>query len=609
VGNSVSVILVVRVNGSGNIENNANVSANETNVGNNSTGGNNSTITTPEIVNLTITKISNVTGNASFGDYVLYTIVVTNHGPDNATGVLITDVLDSRLIYVNSSATVSSYNPVTGLWLVGALGVNENATLYITVRINGTGDIVNVANVTTTSRDIGNNSTTGNDTNFSVPPTVNLTITKSVNVTGNVGQGQLVTYTIVVTNHGPDNATGLSVTDLLDSRLVYVNSSATVSSYDPSTGLWNIGNLSVGQSETLYIIVRINGTGNIMNIANATVNQFNIGNNGTNGNGTNLNVLGTANFTITKTSNATGRLNIGDLVTYTIVVTNHGPDNATNVRVTDVLDPRLVYLSSSGTVGTYDPVTGLWYIGNLDVGQTVTLKINVRVNGSGNIINVANISSDQINIGNSSTGNNSTNLTVVGTVNITITKTCNVTGNVNVGDYVMYTIVVTNHGPDNATGLRVIDILDPRLIFISSNATQGTYNPTTGLWTVGNLDAGQTVILYITVKVNGTGNIVNFARLTVDQNNIGETNCSDGAGINATVLGVSDDEEEEEIFYGDDDEEEILGVSDDDLGITAGANSDLVSMKKTGMPINAIVLIVLLLSLLVFTQLKRKRLT
>jgi uncharacterized repeat protein (TIGR01451 family) len=137
---------------------------NENNTGNNSTDGNNSTIEVPEAtVNLSITKTANTT-TAKVGDLVLYTITVTNHGPDNATGVVVTDVLDSRLVFVN--ATGGNYN-VTGntvVWNIGNLTVGSTVTLNITVRINGTGNIVNVANITDVNENnTGNNSTDGNN--------------------------------------------------------------------------------------------------------------------------------------------------------------------------------------------------------------------------------------------------------------------------------------------------------------------------------------------------------------------------------------------------------------------------------------------------------------
>ncbi len=79
------------------------------------------------------------------GDDVTYTIAVHNNGPDDATGVAITDVLPNGLVYVSSAATVGTYDAAGGLWTIGALADGATATLHITVRTEALGAIVNTA--------------------------------------------------------------------------------------------------------------------------------------------------------------------------------------------------------------------------------------------------------------------------------------------------------------------------------------------------------------------------------------------------------------------------------------------------------------------------------
>jgi choice-of-anchor A domain-containing protein/uncharacterized repeat protein (TIGR01451 family)/TQXA domain-containing protein len=69
--------------------------------------------------------------------------------------------------------------------------------------------------------------------------------------------GDNVTYTIKVTNLGPNAASGVVVNDLLPSGMQYVSSSATVGSYNNTTGLWTVGSLSNGASATLSISVKV----------------------------------------------------------------------------------------------------------------------------------------------------------------------------------------------------------------------------------------------------------------------------------------------------------------------------------------------------------------
>ena len=592
VGNTVTLNIIVRFNGTGNITNIANISdVNEINIGNNSTYGNNSTIVVPGSSNLTIRKESNINGSLNYGDLIIYTITVTNHGPDDANGLVVSDTLDYRLIFVSSTG---DYNESTGLWIVGNLNVGQSASLNITVRINGTGNITNTAKIEGLEQNnTGNNSTEGNNNgSIEIPNTVNLTVTKTTNVTGPVDLGDLITYTITVTNNGPDNGTGIVVYDILDSRLIFVNSSAA---YDVSTGLWTIGNLNVGQSAFLKIVVRVNGTGNIVNIANVTSNEPNVGhNNSDGGNNSTIMVLYIVNLTITKTLNVRGIVNIGDLLIYTITVTNHGPDNATEVFVSDILDSRLTFVSSTGS---YDETTGLWFIGNLDVNQTVSLNITVFVNGAGGMVNVANVSSNETNIGNSTTeGDNNNRIVVRGDVNLFVIKTSNITSIIHLGDLVAYTISVVNYGPDNATVVRVSDVLDVRLVYVSSNATKGSYDPATALWYIGNLDVGQTVTLTIVVMVNGSGAIVNNASVFAAQNIIGGI-IVDEVKIKVDNSGLPDDPDVNPDIDPDVDPDDIEEDDPDENNVLGDINQSKVAMARTGVPILAIFIVTFLLLL------------
>ena len=69
---------------------------------------------------LGITKtVDNATPAA--GGTVVFTLTVTNHGPNNATGVVVNDPLPDGLTYVSDDGA-GAYDPVdTGLWTVGAL--------------------------------------------------------------------------------------------------------------------------------------------------------------------------------------------------------------------------------------------------------------------------------------------------------------------------------------------------------------------------------------------------------------------------------------------------------------------------------------------------------
>ncbi len=84
--------------------------------------------------------------------------------------------------------------------------------------------------------------------------------------------GDQVTFTIIAENHGPNAATGASVTDLLPPGFSYVSSSASVGSYDNATGIWTIGSLTNAAAATLQITATMQAGGPHTNTATVTHN-------------------------------------------------------------------------------------------------------------------------------------------------------------------------------------------------------------------------------------------------------------------------------------------------------------------------------------------------
>ncbi len=77
----------------------------------------------------------------------------------------------------------------------------------------------------------------------------------------------------------------------------------------------------------------------------------------------------------------------GTDIIYTLSVTNNGPENATNVSITDILPAGVTYVSDDGS---YDSGTGVWTIGNLNNGSSATLNITANVNSGTNGSTITN---------------------------------------------------------------------------------------------------------------------------------------------------------------------------------------------------------------------------
>lgn len=88
----------------------------------------------------------------------------------------------------------------------------------------------------------------------------------------------------------------------------------------------------------------------------------------------------------------------GNQVVFTIVATNNGPDDATGVAVTDMLPEGYTYISSTATVGSMDPSTGIWTIGALDNGVSGVLAVTATANTAGNYLYTVTISGNEVDV-------------------------------------------------------------------------------------------------------------------------------------------------------------------------------------------------------------------
>ena len=67
---------------------------------------------------------------------------------------------------------------------------------------------------------------------------------------------------------------------------------------------------------------------------------------------------------------------IGELVTFTIIVSNQGPSLATGVEVTDGLPSGYTFTGFATTQGTYNSVAGVWIVGDIPAGAGATLTLD-----------------------------------------------------------------------------------------------------------------------------------------------------------------------------------------------------------------------------------------
>jgi len=318
-------------------------------------------------------------------DTVVFTITAQNLGPDDATGVTLQDNLPSGIQYVSDDAS-GSYNHTTGIWSVGSLASGDAKTLTITAKARATGSFENTASLHGLDQIDGFAGNNSDSADFVVGNAADVAVTKTVD-NGTPWLNDNVIFTIRVDNNGPDTATNVMLNDALPASLEYVSDDAS-SNYDPDAGVWSVGTVASGAHATIHITAKATALGTAVNSATAYADEFDPDNTN-NTSSCSVTPKARADLKITKTANA-GTYASGDAITFTLTVENLGPDDATQVTVTDVLPSGAAYAVDDGA-GAYDPDTGVWSIGNLAYGDSVTLNIGATAGDSGSIVNQANV--------------------------------------------------------------------------------------------------------------------------------------------------------------------------------------------------------------------------
>ena len=575
---SAVLTIVARVVSEGNISNVVVVNSieNDTNKSNNE--ANITNITSLNIVDLQITKVVNVS-SVVVGDLIKFTVTVRNNGPCDATGVFVGEALDSHLEYVSNTTTLGDYDGFT--WMIGNLTNQSSAVLTIVARVVSEGNISNVVTVSGIENDTNTSNNKANITNITSLNIVDLQITKEANVSS-VVVGDLIKFTIFIRNDGPCDAHGVFVAEKLSPLLEMVSSNATVGEYDGFT--WkNIGTLTNQSNATLTIVARVMSAGNISNVVTVKgiENDTNTSNNVANI--TNITAQIVVDLRINKTVNATV-VNVTDLVEYNITVVNAGPCNATGVNVTEKLSPFVKLVKAEADVGYYDNSTNIWHIGDLSVNKPVVLTLTVQVIANGTIENIVIAKSRENDTNKSNNNGSSDNVTALPIVDIRISKVVNTTV-VNVNDLIEYTITVVNYGPSNATGVNVTDKLSDLLKFVSFESSRKgiVYDDKTGISSIGNLNAGETVILTITARVISNGTIENVAFAKSRENDTNLTNNNDTSdNVTSEKRNTPISIDAYDITYGED---EILKVTLP-KGATGTVNITVRNVTYAGLPIN-----------------------
>lgn len=378
----------------------------------------------------------------------------------------------------------------------------------------------------------------------------NLTVTKTGPMEAIAGTQ--ITYTITVTNNGPDPAENVQIVDNIPNILQGV-------AHDS----FNLGTIPAGESRTIHI----NGT-----IPSSTLNGTTFQNNATATSDTLGNVTPSPIVTTTVETLAdmdltkivdNSRPNVGETVTFTVTAHNNGPSDATNIQIQDLMPPGFSNVVINPSQGKYS--SGIWTL-NLTSGETATLiligKVTAMMAGK-NTTNTANKINQTQRDPDTLDSANATIYVPKADIYIHISSSNN---NPTIGDLFTVSYKLGNYGPDNADEVTVTIPL-PKGFEISNISGDGTWtynkNTNTITWILNTVEVGDPY-LHITGKNKEIGSSSFNAII-------------DSATYNSNTEGVTP-----------------LIISTNSINNSTVNAADTISMQNTGIPLNYLIMAMLL---------------
>jgi uncharacterized repeat protein (TIGR01451 family) len=461
---------------------------------------------------LTITKKADP-DPVNAGDVLAYTIAVANSGDNIAAGTIITDALDSNVSFALASDDSIHHAGVVS-WEVGGIPVGQTITrtLWVTVNQVASGTILsNTAQVTSTE---GVND--GDTVTTRVTTAADLALTKS-DWMDPVTAGALVIYTLIVTNNGPSNATGVVLTDTLPTSMIFQTSTPGAPSCTHADGIvtCNLDSITSGSSTNVVIRVYSTLSGIFTNQAEVAANEPDPY--AANNTASEETTVQPADLSVTK-SDSPDPVRVGVPLHYTLTVGNTGPNIATGIVLTDTLPPGVTFQSSNPGAPICSHASGsvTCDLGNLRNLDSTSVTIVVIPTTAGVITNMAEVRANEPDpdpADNMATATTQVNAAA----DLEVSKGDD-PDPVIAGENLTYTLTVTNHGPSDATGIVVTDTLPPGVTFQSSTPDTPTCTHVGNSVTcnLGNLDSSAQTQVTIQTKVDSStqGALANSASVT-----------------------------------------------------------------------------------------------
>nr|WP_202113169.1 DUF11 domain-containing protein [Paenibacillus sp. MMS18-CY102] len=471
------------------------------------------TVSTPVYQPILSAVKTGSTANATVGDTITYSVVITNTGNYGAD-VTLTDTIPAGTVFVPNSVIVQNQpvpgaDPSTGILLGNVTGTTTVAFSVVIQSLPVGQQLINQASATYTytlpdSRTLdGSLSSNTLSIQVSAP---NVAVAKTSNVPTAI-VGDTVTYSIAVTNSGIAPINNVIVVDSIPNGTSFVAGSVTVDTLSrpaasPSAGI-SIGTIAPGATATVTFDVSITSLPSPAQLSNQASATFTSGSfSGTAFSNTVIVPVYLPIIAILKTGSTTNAT-VGDTVTYELHITNTGNLPA-EVTLNDPIPSGGSFIPNSVQVNGVpqpgaNPAAG-FSIGTVNPGALVVVSVSYEV-----IIQTLPPSQQLVNMATgiykytapdsrvlTGTVNSNTLSIPVSSPDVSVVKSTTAIDAV-VGDTIMYSILVTNRGISTVNNVVLVDPVPAGTAFVTGsvtvdNVSRPAGNPNTGI-AIGSIAA------------------------------------------------------------------------------------------------------------------------
>lgn len=337
-----------------------------------------------------------------------------------------------------------------------------------------------------------------------------------------ITENETFTYNVNVTNNGSDSAENVQLVETLPENVTFVSSSLSPSEQVDNVLTFDLGSLADDESTSLEIVVSAPVLPGVIT-GNAFVSSSTYDSDITNNSDSLTTLVEEIESTlpdlkITRTDNQSS-VALGSVFDYTLNVKNDGLEDAGGVVFSESLPSGVRVISATTNNGSFASIFGNTVtsnLGTLSPGETTSIRLTVEPFLAGDLVSTTSVVSNQPDanpIDNELISVKTVSPVTPASADLELTQTVNDT-NPDVGDQISITLTLANQGPGVASGIKVTDLLPPELSFVSASTVQGTYNPGTGVWDVGNLRDNLSRSLTIIADVEASGSLVNIAEVT-----------------------------------------------------------------------------------------------